>query len=455
MSLSNFLVASAVFVLGVQARNVVKDDLTTSSTPAPLEVAADIPVADYTLTLSKRTLTESLSNVRRSLHEESRRVRGLQPMFAPGRTANLSKLDLYSFAADVTWGNQSITMFMDTGSADVWLAETGFVCYDYDSKKLAPDANCTFGDVYNRTETLRIIPDSKFNKQYGLNLTGEHLQGVMALETLTMVGLSVENQEFGLVNNASWRSSGYKSAGLIGLAYPSRTNALRKNATGQYVRETYDTFFSNLWKQAKIPYNLFSMILNRDDDKGNPAPVPGYLSFGGVPDVPFTQNFTSTPIRLNKWFSNTTLTNYMILLDGVNMNGKRIPGSGGKEVSYIIDSGTPANWVPTVVLEQIAAAFSPQAKFELFDPQNPDGGGQYQAPCNASTPVIEYAIEGTLFRLNKQDVLREVEGKCYLQFIDGGNATETFMIIGAPFLHNVVSVYDVGASMMRFAPWEC
>ncbi|KAL2069338.1 hypothetical protein VTL71DRAFT_15676 [Oculimacula yallundae] len=451
MSLPNFLVASAIFVLGIRARAVEKDGLTTPSAPASLEAPADIPIADYTLTLSKIPLTESLTNFHRSLSADSLRTRGLQPAYAPGQTVHLYRVSQGSqYAADVTWGNQTVGMLIDSGSADAWVAEAGFVCHDFNSKQLAPQANCTFGALYNRTDSLRLIPDSKFNKQYGIDLRGEHLQGVMAYETMTMGGLTVQNQEFGLVNNASWVSGDYKSTGLLGMAYPSRSNALRKNATGQYVRETYDTFFSNLWKQAKIKSNLFSMILNRNIN-GTAAPIPGYLSFGGVPDVPFTQNFTSTPIQLNKFFDNTTLTYYMIFLNSLNINGKKIAGSGGKDVSYMVDSGTSTNNVPTVVLDQIAAAFSPPGKFVLYNAQNPSGGGQYQFLCNATAPLVEFDIEGTLFPINKEDLWREDGGICYLNFADGGDASKTFMMLGTPFLYNVVSVYDVGASMMRFA----
>lgn len=81
------------------------------------------------------------------------------------------------------------------------------------------------------------------------------------------------------------------------------------------------------------------------------------------------------------------------------------------------------------------------------------------APCNAKTPSLGVTIGGQTFWISPADMLMqtasvEVDGVnyCLTGPQDGGD--EGPYVLGDTFLNNVVAVFDIGASEMRFAPHE-
>lgn len=74
------------------------------------------------------------------------------------------------------------------------------------------------------------------------------------------------------------------------------------------------------------------------------------------------------------------------------------------------------------------------------------------APCNASVPSLGVQINGTIFHISEADMLmqgsRDPTGEyCLIGPQDG---TTGPYILGDTFMNNVISVFDVGASEMRF-----
>jgi len=53
-----------------------------------------------------------------------------------------------------------------TGSSDTWLAQKGFQCVNVKGKN-QPEADCSFGPVYNGTFTDGKIAGENFNISYG------------------------------------------------------------------------------------------------------------------------------------------------------------------------------------------------------------------------------------------------------------------------------------------------
>lgn len=74
------------------------------------------------------------------------------------------------------------------------------------------------------------------------------------------------------------------------------------------------------------------------------------------------------------------------------------------------------------------------------------------APCNASVPKLSVQINGTVFPISEadmlmQDVVDPGTGYCLIGPQDG---TTGPYILGDTFMNNVISIFDVGASEMRF-----
>ena len=160
-----------------------------------------------------------------------------------------STYDAMFLMVNVTFGNQTFELFLDTGSSDTWVIAHDFRCFDKESDAPIDQAECLLGPGYIPTPTFKQMPDENFNITYG---DGELLNGILGTERTTLGGITVLNQTFALVNYAGWVSfhfplrpeewildefytdvyhqvgDGYTS-GLLGLAYPAITSAYRGN----------------------------------------------------------------------------------------------------------------------------------------------------------------------------------------------------------------------------------
>lgn len=96
--------------------------------------------------------------------------------------------------------------------------------------------------------------------------------------------------------------------------------------------------------------------------------------------------------------------------------------------------------------EDIIALYDPPAIYI-------DDEGAMFAPCNASVPSLGIQINGTVFYISEADMLMQSymdsdTGYCLTGPQDGGTGP---YILGDTFMNNVISVFDIGASEMRFA----
>lgn len=112
------------------------------------------------------------------------------------------------------------TVVIDTGSSDIWLAQTGFQCVSPNTGTPVSEAQCAFGPLYIPSSTLIKIPGLEFNVSYA---DGEKLECALGYELVNIAGLSIE-QMVGIVDTAAWYGDG-QSSGLLGLGYPSIDSA--------------------------------------------------------------------------------------------------------------------------------------------------------------------------------------------------------------------------------------
>lgn len=103
----------------------------------------------------------------------------------------------------------------------------------------------------------------------------------------------------------------------------------------------------------------------------------------------------------------------------------------------------------TELADDILALYDPPAVYIS------DEGAAF-APCNATVPSLGVEIGGKVFWISEadmlmQDVVDEETGYCLTGPQDGGEGP---YILGDTFMNNVISVFDIGASEMRFAAHE-
>ncbi|KAF4622704.1 hypothetical protein G7Y89_g14323 [Cudoniella acicularis] len=429
MLFPSLITVAGFLAVGTQARFFRRADGITISSRKLIarEAPSKIVVTDVVLPLTKRPAKGASAARRSSL---------AKLVIANGSTTGITSLEVgEEFAASVTVGTETFELIIDTGSSDTWVVETGFACTNFQTGQKAAESVCDFGPYYTKSSTFTAISGETFSIEYG---DGESLTGVIGTEEVTVAGIKVD-QEIALVTAASWEGDGTTS-GLMGLAYPALTSAYKGST-----QEVYNPIFTTMYSKGLIANDYFSLLI--EHDTSGPS---GYLAFGGVPDVAFTQNFTSTPIII------TTITGYpdnydfyTININSVEINGVAAASSGGSAVEYIVDSGTTLNYVPTSVATKINAAFSPAGTYSSSE-------GVYVVSCTATPPAISINIAGTLFPINPLDMILDAgDGTCISGFSDGGSSdTEDIFILGDTFQKNVVSLFDVGASTMQFAGRE-
>lgn len=364
-------------------------------------------------------------------------------------TALNSVLNGQVITTNIKFGSKSFSAVVDTGSSDTWLAHSNFQCIDPSTSLNVTRSQCAFGPTYDISKSFRAIKNENFNVSY---LDGEYLNGYMGHEYVSIADINIKNQEVAIVDEAAWLGDGV-SSGLVGLAFPglttsfAGTNPLTDNVNFTI---TYSPIFTSMTKQHLVA-PMFSIALGREK-------TPSMMAFGGVPPVPHSKSFARSPLQIlavNPTEGTPMFTFYTITVGGVSYSvatdapisyGKwQNPFAANSSFQVSIDSGTTFIQMPTSIAEAVNGLFDPPAVFD-------DDQGAYVTECTAKVPQFGVQIAQRMFNIDSRDMLLQSDGldagKCITGVSDGGDGP---YFLGDVFLRNVVAVFDVGASEMRFA----
>ncbi|CAF1245984.1 unnamed protein product [Didymodactylos carnosus] len=435
-------------------KRVLKGFTVSGNTPPASQGPSPDRISDNVLTLTRQSRL-SRPNYLKSMRQNNR-VNGHMFAIVPLIEEEISA----EFVAEITFGKQTFLAVVDTGSSDTWLAETGFACESDVTGDAEPQSACLFGPTYNPNMscTFTKLPDLHFYIEYG---DGEYLFGFMGTEKVTFGGISVKNQEVGVVNIAAWDGDGVTS-GLVGLAFSALTSAYAganetENTTFPVV---YKPIFTNMYERNLLA-PLFSFALVR----GNQS-FGGLLALGGIPDVPHSPIFASTPIQIlyingmafDGDETTPVYTFYTVDLGGFVYEGSNLTkynsssfltsmfSSSAGTLQAIVDTGTTLLYVPSAIANASNALFSPPAVYNST-------AGAFTVPCDAIAPKFGVSIGRETFYINAKDLIFDNgDTTCVSGIVDGGEGP---YILGDVFLKNVLAVFDLGAMEMRFAAREC
>jgi hypothetical protein len=146
----------------------------------------------------------------------------------------LNSLDFgVAFGTEIIVGNQSLEVFVDTGSGNLWLVKSEFQCQKANG--------CNIGKTYTPSPTFELVPNVSFHDNYA---SQETVSGIVGLETVTLRGITVNRQEINLAESGSFDSPGQISS-LMGMAYPA--NDVRSDGG------TTTPIFTNIYREVLIP----------------------------------------------------------------------------------------------------------------------------------------------------------------------------------------------------------
>jgi hypothetical protein len=100
--------------------------------------------------------------------------------------------------------------------------------------------------------------------------------------------------------------------------------------------------------------------------------------------------------------------------------------------------------LPKPIVTSIARSFNPPASIAASTQL-------YEVPCNATAPKLAITIDGVNFPVSTNDLILHPQvdpstNQCIVGFQDGGGD----YILGATFLNNVLSTFDLGTLEVRF-----
>ncbi|KAF2194028.1 acid protease [Zopfia rhizophila CBS 207.26] len=155
------------------------------------------------------------------------------------------------YMTNVTLGNQSYTLVIDTGSSDTWIAGSNLQCLRRITQFPAPNSRCGFRQLYHESLTFERIESHDFTVSY---TDEEFLSGDLGTEEVEVAGLKA------------------RSSGLMGLAYPSLVSNVRDL--------NYTSIIFSLFEDKTIP-PIFSLALTRSTNSKQYD--GGLLALGGIP----------------------------------------------------------------------------------------------------------------------------------------------------------------------------
>jgi len=366
------------------------------------------------------------------------------------------------FLAKVSVGTpaQSFSLVLDTGSSDTWIPLADFTCLDVSTSDVVAQPNCEFPRFYKPTSSsLSVIPNTNFNISYQ---DGEYINGIMVRETVSVAGIAIKRQEMALATETAWYGDGY-SSGLMGFAYPYLTNAYPgKNASTDNPSDymPYNPPFTSMYEQNETA-SMFSLALNRQPSTAPPGAVSGgYLAIGGLPNIPHSSSFVSTPINIAAVTANNVsiYEYYSINVSGYGVSKDKNAQFNTANVKTtdkvslvdensvaIVDSGTTLLYAPDDTARDTALAFDPPGTYDGYL-------GYIIVECNATVPTFGVAINGKMLFVNPLDLVLQVSENLCISGVQP--AGDGFPILGDVFLRNVLAVFDVGAGQMRFSARE-
>ncbi|KAI7896406.1 aspartic peptidase domain-containing protein, partial [Mucor mucedo] len=262
------------------------------------------------------------------------------------------------YLVDVAVGTppQVFELAVDTGSSDLWIP--GSQC---------PDSLCPLVKFNEANSTTYKPTSENFNIKYGTgNATGKY-----ALDTITIAGATIEEQQFGYVsatnniltevtslsgdevtttNETIASDSYYHMNGIFGLGFPFLT----ASAT------SYNPFLFNLKALNKISQNIFSIYMNNREVYGD----SGEIILGGIDKTKYTGEIIYVPVSktTRQTSSIQTKTDYGYW----QVNGQGVGVANGvtadvqldfqETVPFVFDTGTTLSYFPSNVLEPLLIA---------------------------------------------------------------------------------------------------
>ncbi|KAM7318571.1 hypothetical protein ACRRTK_021683 [Alexandromys fortis] len=301
---------------------------------------------------------------------------------------------------------QNFLVLFDTGSSNLWVPSV-----------YCQSEACTTHTRYNPSKSSTYYTEGQtFSLQYG---TGS-LTGFFGYDTLTVQGIKVPNQEFGLSENEPGTNFVYADFdGIMGLAFPGLSAG---GAT---------TAMQGLLKEGALSQPLFGVYLGSQEGSDG-----GQIVFGGVDKDLYTGELTWIPVTQDLYWQ-ISIDDFLI---GGTTSGWCSQGCQG-----IVDTGTSLLTMPSQYLSDFLEAIGAEEEY-----------GEYFVSCDSvsSLPTFNFVLNGVEFPLSPSSYILQEDGYCMVGLESTPLTSEDgqpFWILGDVFLRSYYAVFDMGNKKVGFA----
>ncbi|KAL7985297.1 hypothetical protein Chor_003867 [Crotalus horridus] len=309
-----------------------------------------------------------------------------------------------SYYGEISIGTppQNFMVLFDTGSSNLWVPSI-----------YCQSQTCSNHALFNPSQSSTYSSNGQtFSIQYGSG----SLSGVFGYDTVTIQGIPITNQEFGLSETEPGTAFLYaRFDGILGLAYPSLSSG---GAT---------TVMQGLIQENLIDAPVFSFYLSQQPSSQN----GGSLIFGGVDSNLYTGQIYWTPVTQDLY--------WQIAIDGFMVNNQ-VTNWCSQGCQAIVDTGTSLLTVPGQFFQELMQNIGAQE----------NNNGAFVVSCNnvQYMPTITFAINGVYFPLSPSAYVLQIGMMpTYLPSQNG----QPLWILGDVFLRSYYSVYDLGNNQVGFA----
>nr|BAU16178.1 pepsinogen BC1 [Cynops pyrrhogaster] len=302
---------------------------------------------------------------------------------------------------------QNFLVLFDTGSSNLWVPST-----------YCSSSACTNHPTFNPSQSSTYTSNGqRFTMAYGGGDVGSSVTGLFGYDTVTVQGISITNQEFGLTITEPTSNFIYSNFdGIFGLAYPGLSVG---GAT---------TPMQGMLQQNLLTEPVFSVYMGSQS---------GEVIFGGIDSSLYTGQLYWAPLSAELY--------WQIALQDFSINGQST-GWCSQGCQAIVDTGTTQLNIPEPYMSQLLPYLGIQA----------NSNGVYPVNCNniQSLPTLDFVINGISFPVPPSAYVLQSNGYCTANLLsinlDAQNG-EPLWILGDVFIRLYYSVFDFGNSRVGFA----
>lgn len=328
----------------------------------------------------------------------------------------INQLSDSSYLGPVSIGTppQSFSVVLDTGSSDLWVADSSCTSCDSTTPLFAPSKSSSITSASQDT-TIR----------YGSGTVA----GTIAQDVVSMGNFNVQSQTFLAVDRLTTGLLEGSASGLMGLAFPA-------------IASTKSTpFWQALGSQLSASEMAFYLTRFNGDASAKDEEPGGVFTLGGTNSTLFTGEieFLNMP--------SGTPTFWLLTMSAITVQGQSVQISTGNAALAAIDTGTTLIGGPTADVNAIWAAVPGSAAVA-------DQQGFFSFPCSTSVEVT-LSFGGKAWPISAADMnigqVSRGSSQCLGAIFDlslGSNipsgSGNPSWVVGDSFLKNVYSVFRAG-----------